>query len=169
VADVIPVLDVVQKPMRRTLLALFVALPLGACNTAQTVDGTSVAVIETGRPAAPAVRRAVRSEAGRHFIEFRSRYAVSYGHTFVVHGRLNARGEVGPLSAANVAGFHPAGAGPELWTAGHLVPVPAETGPSDGDLEEQYVSARFRVYLTAEQYENLAAHIRAKQASSAVR
>jgi len=83
-----------------------------------------------------------------------------------VFGRLNARGEVGEIKPDMVAGLHPAGAGSELWTIGHAVPVPAETGASDGDLEEQYVSNRFRVVLTEERYAALVAHIRKKQASS---
>jgi hypothetical protein len=58
------------------------------------------------------------------------------------------------------------GDGPEFWTVGHLVPVPSETGPSDGDLEEEYVSARYRVLLSEDEYRRVAAHIKAKQASS---
>ena len=105
-------------------------------------------------------------EAGQPYIEFRSRYALSYGHTFVVFGRLNAKGEVGEIKPEMVAGLHPAGAGAELWTIGHVMPVPAETGWSDGDLEEEYVSNRFRVMLSEEQYAKLVAHIRQKQANS---
>jgi hypothetical protein len=84
-----------------------------------------------------------------------------------VHGRLNQKGEIGELTDKNVSGFHPAGQGSELWMVGHLVPVPAETGPSDGDLEEEYVSARFRVYLTEAEYNRFAAHLREKKASPA--
>lgn len=112
------------------------------------------------------VRPQVRPEhAGQYFIEFRSRYALSYGHTFLVHGRLNAKGEIGPLTADNVAGFHPAGAGSEFWTMGHVVPVPSETGPSDGDLEEEYVSARYRVLLTEAEYARAYARIKQMQAN----
>ncbi len=32
--------------------------------------------------------------------------------------------------------------------SGMLMPVPSETGASDGDLEEKYVTARYRVWLT---------------------
>lgn len=105
---------------------------------------------------------------GTPFIEFRSRYALSYGHTFVVFGRLNSRGEVGEIKPEMVAGLHPAGDDPAQWAVGHLVPVPAETGWSDGDLEEEYVSNRMRVLLTEEQYQQVVAHIRHKQASSPV-
>lgn len=111
-------------------------------------------------------RQDAQSAAKVHFVEFRSRYALSYGHTFLVHGRFNSEGEIGALTADRVAGLHPAGAGPELWTAGHVVFVPSETGPSDGDLEEKYVSARFRVMLSEAEYKKVQAHIRYKQAHS---
>ena len=101
--------------------------------------------------------------AGKYFIEFRARHALSYGHTFLVHGRLNSRGQVGRVTADQVAGLHPAGDGPQLWSVGHVLPVPAETGPSDGDLEDEYISARFRVILDEATYRRLAEHIRAKQ------
>ena len=161
-------------PVRRALQISLAVFAIAGCNTAHnTQDVESFAALSNAtEQAAPrkvaratAGKKGAHKEAGRHFVEFRSRYALSYGHTFLVHGRLNEKGEVGELTDRNVAGFHPAGAGPELWTAGHLVPVPAETGPSDGDLEEEYVSARYRVYLTPEQYQKVAAHIKAKQAA----
>ena len=151
------------------LLIVLAALPLVACNTVQgELDGTSYATLSDKPQQTPPrtrERKAAVKDAGRYFIEFRSRYALSYGHTFLVHGRLNAKGEVGELSAKNVAGFHPMGDGPEFWTVGHVVPVPAETGPSDGDLEEEYVSARYRVLLSEDEYKRAAAYIKSKQAS----
>lgn len=111
-------------------------------------------------------RREADQRAGQYFVEFRSRYALSYGHTFLVHGRLNARGEVGQVTADQVAGLHPAGEGPQLWSVGHVVPVPSETGPSDGDLEDEYISARFRVVMDEAQYRRVAAYIRDKQETS---
>lgn len=105
-------------------------------------------------------------ERGQYFVEFRSRYALSYGHTFLVHGRLNARGEVGQVTADQVAGLHPAGEGPQLWSIGHVVPVPAETGPSDGDMEDQYISNRFRVVLDEAQYRRVYSYIKRKQRTS---
>lgn len=160
---------------RTLLLIALAAVPLAACNTVQAgLENGSYATLSerTEQPAPqPGGRKAAQKkgshkDAGQYFVEFRSRYALSYGHTFLVHGRLNAKGEVGELSAKNVAGFHPAGDGPELWTVGHVMPVPAETGPSDGDLEEEYVSARYRVLLSEPEYRRLAAYIKAKQAAS---
>jgi len=155
---------------RNILLIVLAAGPLVACNTVQAeLDGVSYATLSNkAEQAAPRTRgrKTVSKDAGQYFVEFRARYALSYGHTFLVHGRLNARGEIGELSAKNVAGFHPVGDGPEFWTVGHVVPVPAETGPSDGDLEEEYVSARYRVLLSERDYKRVAAYIKEKQASS---
>ena len=49
-----------------------------------------------------------------------------------------------------------------------MIPVPAETGPSDGDTEEEYVSARFRVYLSEAEYSHFLAKLKEKQASNAM-
>jgi hypothetical protein len=46
------------------------------------------------------------------------------------------------------------------WTLGHIFFVPSETGASDGDLEEKYVTSRYRVMLNAAQYKKLTAHIK---------
>jgi hypothetical protein len=117
-------------------------------------------------PSTPTTRPHPSRERGLYFVEFRSRYALSYGHTFLVHGRLNARGEVGQVTAEQVAGLHPAGEGPQLWSMGHVVPVPAETGPSDGDMEDQYISNRFRVVMDEAQYRRVYAYIKRKQRTS---
>lgn len=63
----------------------------------------------------------------RYFIEFRSRYALSYGHTYVVFGTANKVGGVGKME---VAGLHPASESEVPYVLGHFVPVPAETGRS---------------------------------------
>src|SRR3954453_12576700 len=113
-----------------------------------------------------ATKRKLAEKAGeRYFIEFRSRYALTYGHTFLAHGRLNARGEI---VESEVAGLQPADAGPELWRVGPILPVPSETGPSDGDLEEQYISARYRIDLDEARYKEVVAFIRKLQASSPI-
>jgi hypothetical protein len=108
-------------------------------------------------------RKTAQKSGARYYIEFRSRYALSYGHTFTMRGRLNARGEI---ATREVAGLHPKGDGPELWTVGHVVFVPAETGPSDGDLEDEYMSARYRIELSEAEYNRIDAHIREKQKNS---
>jgi hypothetical protein len=81
----------------------------------------------------------------------------------VVFGRVGER-----LTAKNVAGLHPKGDSSITYIVGHLLPVDSETGASDGDLEEQYTTARYRVWLTASEYHTVVRHIRELQASSPV-
>lgn len=100
---------------------------------------------------------------GGYFVEFRARTALSYGHTFVVHGRLNSRGRI---ISSDVAGLHPAGDDVAPWMIGHFIPVKAETGASDGDTEDQYIAARYRINLNAEQYARVSGFIRNMQANS---
>lgn len=108
-------------------------------------------------------RKAPTARGMAYFVEFRSRYALSYGHTFLVHGRL---GPSGRIVTSEVAGLHPAGDDPTPWMIGHVLPVPSETGASDGDTEDQYISARYRINLTADQYQKVSAYIRKLQSSS---
>ena len=183
-----------HKLMKRSALGLLLgicglAVSLGSISPATALEDSGRPIIEFRTPApmqasAPAEhvrldadqprrgkaqpaggRKAAARSGGQYFVEFRSRYALSYGHTFLVHGRLGPKGEV-KLTPEFVAGLHPRGEGPQLWTVGHVMPVPSETGPSDGDLEEEYVSARFRVLLTEAEYRTISAHIRHKQQNS---
>jgi hypothetical protein len=101
--------------------------------------------------------------ARRYFIDFRSRSAVSYGHTFVVHGRVGAK-----LTVKNVAGLHPMSDSSVIYMLGHILPVPSETGASDGDLESEYLTARYRIYLTEARYRVVAAYIKELQSDSPV-
>ncbi|MGZ5810178.1 MAG: hypothetical protein ACXWKA_11025 [Xanthobacteraceae bacterium] len=100
-----------------------------------------------------------------YYIEFRSRSAQSYGHTFSIFGRLNAQGKI---LTKEVAGLHPFTESPIPWMVGHLVLVPSETGASDGDTEDQYVTSRFRVNLTEADYAKVVGYIRMHQKSSPV-
>jgi hypothetical protein len=112
-----------------------------------------------------------RGHPGRpYFIEFRARSAASYGHMYVLYGKVNGRDEI---VASRIAGLHPAGDANDCfncslfnWTIGHLVPVPSETGASDGDLEEKYVTARYRVWLTRAEFNKVDAYIRKLQADN---
>lgn len=105
-----------------------------------------------------------RSVSKPYFIEFRSRKALSYGHASVVFGRLDSNGRI-PVNAKGVldprrvqiSGLHPATSDPKQWAKGHVVPVPAETGPSDGDFEDAYVTSRYQVNLSAEEFRKVVA------------
>jgi hypothetical protein len=103
----------------------------------------------------------VTSGSGPYYIEFRSRYAWDYGHTFIVHGRV---GET--PTHDSVAGLSPVGDDATAWVIGHYVPVPAETGWTDGDLEDKYTTSRYRVLMDKDQYDRVVAHIKELQAES---
>jgi hypothetical protein len=104
----------------------------------------------------------------RFFVEFRARNAASYGHMYVMYGEVNERHEV---IRSEIAGFFPAGDSRTCencsvynWTIGHVIPVSSEIGASDGDLEEQFVLARYRVWIDAAQYKKLVAYIKQRKA-----
>jgi hypothetical protein len=103
----------------------------------------------------------VTSGSGPYYVEFRSRFAWDYGHTYIVHGRV---GEA--PTKASVAGLSPVGDDATAWVIGHYVPVPAETGWTDGDLEDKYVTARYRVLMNKDQYDRVMGFVRDLQSRS---
>jgi hypothetical protein len=127
---------------------------LGPNRNRPTVSGA--ASIEVGY-------QAFRKETKPYFIEFRARAAQSYGHTFAVYGRVGQK-----ITADQVVGLHPFTESPIPWMAGHLILVPSETGASDGDTEDQYIIARYRILLTEQDYHRLVTHMKQMQASSPV-
>lgn len=142
------------------------ATMLAACSTpADQHERAKGYAAETARQGSKAEAAEARRGAATHYVEFRARYALSYGHTFLVHGRLAAGGRI---ATKEVAGLHPRGDDPSNWMLGHILPVSSETGASDGDTEDQYVSARYRINLTTEQYEKVSGFIRNLQSSSPV-
>ena len=102
--------------------------------------------------------QAFRKQTKPYFIEFRSRAAQSYGHTFAVYGRVGQK-----ITADQVVGLHPFTESPIPWMAGHLILVPSETGASDGDTEEQYITARYRILLSEQDYRRLVTHMKHMQ------
>ena len=127
---------------------------LGPNRNRPTVSGA--ASIEVGY-------QTFRKQAKPYFIEFRARAAQSYGHTFAVYGRVGQK-----ITADQVVGLHPFTESAIPWMAGHLILVPSETGASDGDIEEQYITARYRILLSGQDYLRLVAHMKQMQASSPV-
>jgi hypothetical protein len=110
----------------------------------------------------PAGTPAASSTARPYFVEFRARSAYNYGHTFVVHGRVGD-----PITKKSVVGLHPAGDSMP-WTIGHFIPVPSETGWSDGDIgyNDKYIIAKYRVFLTEAEYRAVLAKLRQMQANT---
>lgn len=146
-----------------TALAL---LSLGAPSAKATGTETSSVTSSAGHWVVE-TKKGRRPASQRYFIEFRGRAAASYGHMYVLYGKVNDRDEI---ISSRIAGLHPAGDAADCfncsvfnWTIGHLIFVPSETGASDGDLEEKYVTARYRVWMDYAHFKELDAYIRKLQ------
>jgi hypothetical protein len=97
---------------------------------------------------------------GPYYVDFRARTAASWGHAFVWYGKTSER-------AVDVAGLTPAG-DTFTYMLGHVTLVPAETGASYGDLDPEYLTASYRVYLNEADAKRVFAYIKHLQASSPV-
>jgi hypothetical protein len=129
-------------------------------------DTVGVATVAPKPQAAlrPAGANVAAPRGEQYYVEFRSRYAQSYGHAFVVFGRGPGPGK--KISPNQIAGLHPATDSPIPFWVGHVIPVKSETGASEGDTDEIYVSARYRVMLSKPDYERTLAFIRNLQKTS---
>jgi hypothetical protein len=161
-----------QPTTTQTVTAHSASAPASAASRklAASSDSTTRPVTATpGAVASVATSVAANPSAAKpthpYYIEFRSRSAQSYGHTFSIFGRLNAQGKI---VTKEVAGLHPFTESAVPWMVGHLVLVPSETGASDGDTEDEYVTARFRVALTQAEYSKVVGFIRQLKAKSPV-
>jgi hypothetical protein len=145
------------------VLAAAVGLPLSAA--AQTAITTAALGSRLAEPhvaaAQPKAHDHTTNLADPYYVEFRSRYAQSYGHAFVVFGRGKGPGK--KITPNQIAGLHPATDSPVPFWVGHVIPVASETGASEGDTDEIYVSARYRVLLTKAEYDKVVAYIRKLQ------
>jgi hypothetical protein len=94
-----------------------------------------------------------------YFVEFRARNAASWGHTFVLYGKL---GGGNSFASYKVAGLHPAGDSTQ-YTIGIWMPVKAETGASDGDIDEQFLAGKYCVPLTEAEYNKVVPYIKKLQ------
>jgi hypothetical protein len=142
-----------------------VALLALAAASCQSQDKSQPSFTSTDRAQATAgaPTRTTNSIAGQYFIEFRSRYAFTYGHSFVIFGRMS---EQGKMINPEVAGLAPKSSDPNIYMLGHVAPVPASTGWTDGDLEIEYRSASWTVPLSEADYKRVVAYIRKLQARS---
>jgi len=108
-------------------------------------------------PQAKPARRSVVAK-GPYYVDFRARTAATYGHAFVWYGKTSEK-------AVEVAGLHPAG-DVVPYVLGHLMWVPSETGASYGDLDVQYLTASYRVYMNEADAKKVFAFIKDIQAHS---
>lgn len=109
-------------------------------------------------PAEPAAKPAQKGKLP-YYVDFRARTASSYGHAFIWFGKTSDR-------RVEVAGLHPASDSVVPYILGHVLPVPSETGASYGDLDPQYLTANYRVYLTDAEAKKVFAYIKHKQANT---
>jgi hypothetical protein len=128
---------------------------------AQSDTPAAPARTEHAAPATSAATDAQKGAKQPYFIEFRARSAMSYGHTFAVIGRNGQK-----LTKANVVGLHPATESSVPWVVGHFIVVPSETGWSDGDIEDQYITAKYRIPLNDVQYKKLMGYVSDLKAKS---
>jgi hypothetical protein len=138
------------------------AAPAG--DSAARAPGTKViASIETPASGAstPAPRKPVASPAkGPYYVDFRARTAASWGHAFVWYGKSSER-------AVEVAGLTPAG-DVDRYILGYFTWVPSETGASYGDLDPDYLTAHYKVYLNEADAKRVFAYIKHLKENSPV-
>jgi hypothetical protein len=125
-------------------------------------SAVATAVVAPSAPSSAANVKPVRkpgvSAKGPYYVDFRARTAASYGHAFVWFGKTSEK-------QVEVAGLHPAG--DEVpYVLGHLMWVPSETGASYGDLDPDYLTASYRVYLSEADAKQVFAYIKHLQATS---
>lgn len=151
---------VLRRSIRTLMLGCLFAISVAlTASPATAIDAASPAPKVTQ----PTVAKPAQSSYKPYFFEFRARAAASYGHMYVLYGQVNGRGEI---VKSDIAGLHPAGDANDCdncslpsWILGHFIFVRSETGASDGDLEEKYVSARYRVMVDAATYKRVSAYI----------
>ncbi len=122
----------------------------------RSADANALASVDA-KPASRSPRRPALAK-GPYYVDFRARTAASWGHTFVWYGKTSER-------AVEVAGLTPAGDTLE-YMLGYVMWVPSETGASYGDLDPQYLTANYRVYLNERDAKKVFAYIKKLQAES---
>jgi hypothetical protein len=128
----------------------------------RTADANALVSSEASlesKPAPQSTRKPGSGSAkGPYYVDFRARTAASWGHAFVWYGKTSQRG-------VEVAGLTPAG-DTLPYILGYLTWVPSETGASYGDLDPEYLTASYRVYLNEPDAKRVFAYIKTLQASS---
>ncbi|MGA7809109.1 hypothetical protein [Bradyrhizobium sp.] len=126
----------------------------------RVADANALASAETSPESTPMSTIRHASAKGPYYVDFRARTAASWGHAFVWYGKTSER-------QVEVAGLTPAGN--ELtYVIGYMTLVPSETGASYGDLDPEYLTASYRVYLDEADAKRVFAYIKKLQANSPV-
>ncbi len=102
--------------------------------------------------ARPAIRKPSPSAKGPYYVDFRARTAASWGHAFIWYGKTSER-------QVEVAGLTPAG-DTASYILGYFTWVPSDTGKSYGDLDPEYLTAHYKVYLNEADAKRVFAYIK---------
>jgi hypothetical protein len=147
-----------MAPLTAALGAAALALAMGiACNAGAQEQQRPAGQADSPRASKPAP--AARS--GTHYIEFRVAQIGTYGHSYVVYGRLNGRGEP---ADRNYADRYPEGTYLHM-AVGHLLPVPANK-KWNPDVLTLPVATSFRRNLSEAEYRKLVAAVKRARAST---
>ncbi len=109
--------------------------------------------------ATPTSAKPQTATRGVYYVDFRARTAATYGHAFVWYGRADQK-------QIEVAGLHPASESVIPYIIGHVLPVPSETGKSYGDLDDEYLTASYRIYMNEAEAQRVFAYIKHLQDTS---
>jgi hypothetical protein len=130
----------------------------------RSAGAIAIAYNETSIESKPAPRSISKPESGSakgpYYVDFRARTAASWGHAFVWYGKTGEH-------EVEVAGLTPAGDTLE-YVLGYFTWVPSETGASYGDLDPEYLTASYRIYLDEPDAKRVFAYIRQLRATSPV-
>jgi len=146
-----------HRPAKRGSLGFLVGLCAVAISAGLGIQAASAQ--DATATAVTSAKPQSTSTKGMYYVDFRARTAASYGHAFVWYGRSGQR-------QIEVAGLHPATESVIPYILGHVIPVPSETGKSYGDLDDDYLTASYRVYMTEAEAKRVFAYIRHLQATS---
>jgi hypothetical protein len=124
------------------------------------VDANALVSSEESKPAPLSTRKLAGAAKGPYYVDFRARTAASWGHAFVWYGKTSER-------KVEVAGLTPAG-DTAAYVLGYVTWVPSETGASYGDLDPDYLTANYPVYLSEPDAKKVFAYIKKLQANSPV-
>jgi hypothetical protein len=131
------------------------AFPKSAAKHAQSMAAVTPSAPPARSDAKPIQRATAR---GPYYVDFRARTAATYGHAFIWYGKTSEK-------EVEVAGLAPAG-DTLPYILGHIIFVPSETGATYGDLDEQYLTASYRVYLNEADAKKVFAYIKHLQETS---
>lgn len=135
--------------------AFFAAfVPLAMAQSPATTGTVSATPAPSGKP------RSDAAASGSYYIEFRAAQIGTYGHSYVVYGRL---GPSGQPADRHYTDLHPMG-NYAIMAIGHLLPVPANTA-WDPEVLKLPISSSFRRRLSAAEYQKLLAAVRRAQAN----